>query len=136
MCFSNAPRARACGDLRHDWRRHAHSAGARPTAVNLSWAVKRLVNAIQGVAPEDYYERLEREALAIHDEDRAACRSIGEHGVSFQLRTLSFSHSITLSRHYGFTALHAVLRAPCWRRCGAGGVVAFGVKLDAGGIRP
>ena len=28
MCFSNAPRARACGDLRHDWRRHAHSAGA------------------------------------------------------------------------------------------------------------
>jgi methylthioribose-1-phosphate isomerase len=43
---------------------------ARPTAVNLAWAVDRVLAA--GDA--------EAEAVAIADEDREACRLIGEHG--------------------------------------------------------
>ncbi len=50
---------------------------ARPTAVNLAWAVDRLVDAA-GVAPS--YEGLVAEAEAIHAEDRALCRAIGEAG--------------------------------------------------------
>ena len=43
---------------------------ARPTAVNLAWAVDRVLAAAD----------LEAEARAIADEDREACRRIGEHG--------------------------------------------------------
>ncbi len=43
---------------------------ARPTAVNLAWAVDRVLAAAN----------TEAEALAILDEDREACRRIGEHG--------------------------------------------------------
>jgi methylthioribose-1-phosphate isomerase len=43
---------------------------ARPTAVNLAWAVDRVLAAADAKA----------EALAILDEDREACRLIGEHG--------------------------------------------------------
>jgi methylthioribose-1-phosphate isomerase len=43
---------------------------ARPTAVNLAWAVDRVLGAADA----------EAEALAILDEDREACRRIGEHG--------------------------------------------------------
>jgi methylthioribose-1-phosphate isomerase len=45
-------------------------AAARPTAVNLRWAVSRVL------ASRDR----EAEALAILEEDVAACRAIGEHG--------------------------------------------------------
>ena len=44
---------------------------ARPTAVNLAWAVNRVLGAADPVA----------EAVAIHREDAAMCRAIGEHGV-------------------------------------------------------
>ena len=47
---------------------------ARPTAVNLAWAVDRVLAAGPGRAA------LEAEALAILEEDREACRLIGEHG--------------------------------------------------------
>jgi methylthioribose-1-phosphate isomerase len=45
-------------------------AAARPTAVNLRWAVERVLAA----------DDREAEALAILDEDVAACRAIGDHG--------------------------------------------------------
>ena len=60
---------------------------ARPTAVNLSWAVRRM----RGVASEVIaaggdvratVEALEKEAQAIHDEDLAACRALGAHGAA------------------------------------------------------
>jgi len=59
--------------------------GARPTAVNLAWAVDRL----RGVAERARAEaadnrtlaaRLEDDARAIRDEDLAACRAMGRHG--------------------------------------------------------
>jgi methylthioribose-1-phosphate isomerase len=45
-------------------------AAARPTAVNLRWAVERVL-----AAPDR-----RKEALAIFEEDVASCRAIGEHG--------------------------------------------------------
>ena len=50
---------------------------ARPTAVNLRWAVERLRR--RGAA-EASAAALADEAEAIHREDAAACRGIGEHG--------------------------------------------------------
>ena len=50
-------------------------ATSRPTAVNLFWAIDRL----RGVGADDPARLLE-EAQAIHHEDVAMCRAIGEHG--------------------------------------------------------
>ena len=51
---------------------HIGLLAARPTAVNLEWALRR----IQGV-PDD---EVEREAIAIHREDRDVCQRLGDHG--------------------------------------------------------
>ncbi len=59
----------------------AELAGARPTAVNLTWALDRMrsVAARHGdMATPALWERLEEEALAILEEDRRMCRRIGE----------------------------------------------------------
>ena len=54
---------------------------ARPTAVNLSWAVRRVRDvAGQAATPAAIRERALQEAIRILDEDREACRLIGEHG--------------------------------------------------------
>src|SRR4051812_12712261 len=57
---------------------------ARPTAVNLAWAVDRMVSVAMRsklVGPE-LRERLIDEATAILEEDRAMCRRIGEFGAT------------------------------------------------------
>ena len=51
--------------------------GARPTAVNLRWAVERMRRR-GGAQPSA--EALAREAETIHRQDAAACRAIGEYG--------------------------------------------------------
>jgi methylthioribose-1-phosphate isomerase len=63
---------------------HAIIRGARPTAVNLAWAVDRVINvAIQtAAAAGDLRTALCLEATRILDEDRAMCRRIGEHGAA------------------------------------------------------
>jgi methylthioribose-1-phosphate isomerase len=54
---------------------------ARPTAVNLSWAVRRVRDAaVRGSGPASIERLALVEALAIIDEDREACRRIGEFG--------------------------------------------------------
>ena len=74
---------------------------SRPTAVNLSWALKRMVRTMEeylegceeaaeetgGSAEEErkihwVKEVLRMEAGRIHEEDVAACRAMGEHGLS------------------------------------------------------
>ncbi len=57
---------------------------ARPTAVNLSWAVRRMVRAAEGkgTSAQEFYGRLVREAEAIADEDRRANRRIGKFGAA------------------------------------------------------
>lgn len=53
---------------------------SRPTAVNLAWAVARLINRIEqaGTVAQAKAQLIE-EAQLIRDEDEAACRNIGEH---------------------------------------------------------
>lgn len=58
-------------------------ASSRPTAVNLFWALDRMRTAFERCNPVDaetVKKTLLGEALAIHREDEAMCRSIGEHG--------------------------------------------------------
>ena len=58
---------------------------ARPTAVNLSWALKRMVTGLldAGVSSVEAAKAwLEKEAIKIHEEDVAACKAMGEHGLS------------------------------------------------------
>ena len=58
---------------------------SRPTAVNLSWALNRMVavaEANAGLSVDDLKGRLLAEAQAIRDEDAAMCRAIGENGAA------------------------------------------------------
>ncbi len=62
-------------------------AATRPTAVNLFWAVARMkrsfgAGALAGESAAELAGRLRREADAIHDEDVAACRAIGDAGAT------------------------------------------------------
>jgi methylthioribose-1-phosphate isomerase len=61
----------------------AYLDSSRPTAVNLSWALKRMVAKVKSLGQRpssELGEEMIKEAVAIHDEDRALCRSIGENG--------------------------------------------------------
>lgn len=58
-------------------------ASSRPTAVNLFWALNRMekvFNAHPDADLETMMALLEAEAILIHEEDTAICRSIGENG--------------------------------------------------------
>lgn len=58
---------------------------SRPTAVNLSWALKRqeqIVLANAGKPLDDIVAALHDEALKIREEDIAVCRAIGEYGLT------------------------------------------------------
>ena len=71
--------------LAHVLARAEQLATARPTAVNLSWAVERCVAAldVSTAAPADTLARiLLSEARAIHVEDRELCAAIGRHGAA------------------------------------------------------
>src|SRR5439155_720282 len=57
----------------------------RPTAVNLRWALDRMAR-VAAETPDSWggaaiWERLQAEATAIWEEDRAMCRRIGEAGL-------------------------------------------------------
>ncbi|HTE48191.1 MAG TPA: S-methyl-5-thioribose-1-phosphate isomerase [Gemmatimonadaceae bacterium] len=65
--------------------------GTRPTAVNLGWALDRMLRvaaesttagAVDATDSATLIARLKREATDILDEDRAMCRRIGEHGAT------------------------------------------------------
>lgn len=55
---------------------------SRPTAVNLSWAVRRQLSVLDDIDhPGDLVARARAEAEAIADEDADHCRRIGQHGL-------------------------------------------------------
>ena len=61
---------------------------SRPTAVNLAWAVNRMLATAQvhrGVGTRSLQERLLLEAHAIFNEDVAMCEAIGRHGAAMIL---------------------------------------------------
>ncbi|MBN2376159.1 MAG: S-methyl-5-thioribose-1-phosphate isomerase [Sedimentisphaerales bacterium] len=58
-------------------------AGSRPTAVNLFWALERMLKVAKKTDTENtaqLKQKLLDEAQAIRDEDAAMCRAIGKHG--------------------------------------------------------
>lgn len=58
---------------------------ARPTAVNLSWALERmdrLCQSMRGQTISDIIVSLQKEAIEIKSEDIRVCKAIGEYGLS------------------------------------------------------
>ncbi len=53
----------------------------RPTAVNLQWALKRVVNRVMPLALDVRVEAAREEANLIAEEDIAMCEAIGEYGL-------------------------------------------------------
>ncbi len=55
---------------------------ARPTAVNLAWAVDRMMQKIKGIKdPETRIKAAWEEAVRMMEEDRDSCLRIGQHGL-------------------------------------------------------
>ncbi len=79
---------------------------ARPTAVNLAWAVDKLV----AIGDETHrYDTLAAAACDIHAEDTAICTAIGEHGAALiregsNVLTHCNAGSLAVSRHGTATA--------------------------------
>ena len=77
----------AASEAAGDWCERLLRAGARlkatrPTAVNLAWAVDRLLAVAQTCGSADEaWARLRAEAGRISDEDVEACAAIGRHGL-------------------------------------------------------
>jgi methylthioribose-1-phosphate isomerase len=88
---SDAGLARACAAL----------AAARPTAVNLAWALDEMRAALRGVAPGERAERAFARAGELAEQDVAVCRAIGEHGLALleQARTLAGDRVVHVLTH-------------------------------------
>jgi len=87
---------------------------SRPTAVNLAWAVDRVLDAARRALAKDadLAACVRDEALAIWDEDRAASRAMAEHGASLfptQTRFLTHCNTGALATGGGGTALAVLL---------------------------
>ncbi len=67
----------------HEQKEYLNS--ARPTAVNLSWALNRMETVVldnPDKSIDEILELLNKECHAIHEEDIAMCRKISEYGLS------------------------------------------------------
>lgn len=63
-------------------RRCEYLISARPTAVNLAWAVNRMRDLCHSLgASDNKWKRLLQEAISIHEEDIAMCHAIGDAGL-------------------------------------------------------
>ncbi len=63
----------------------AYLNSSRPTAVNLSWALNRMVAKAEtaaGKSKAEVLKDLKEECIAIHDEDIAMCKAISEYGLT------------------------------------------------------
>src|SRR5919109_1354270 len=86
LVASLAPHAHEPRD-RFEQRLREHAArirATRPTAVNLPWAIDRMLRRAAAETGDTgaLLEALRAEATAILEEDRAMCRRIGEHGLA------------------------------------------------------
>ncbi len=97
-------------------KRAAFLISARPTAVNLAWAVNRMIDILKEKfdSAENLLEKLEQEAINIHNEDISACHQIGDHGVSLVQRNpnvLTHCNAGSLAVSEMGTALAPIYRA-------------------------
>jgi methylthioribose-1-phosphate isomerase len=78
-------RALPLGEFRAELERRARWLNtARPTAVNLSWSLRRMLQRAHACSASDstaLYEALVEEARQIHAEDQTLCEGIGRHGM-------------------------------------------------------
>ena len=84
----------ACRDLPEDdrdaftgefFRIRDYLASARPTAVNLTWALNRMAQVVEthpACTVPELKALLRQEALTIRDEDIQVCRALGEYGLT------------------------------------------------------
>src|ERR1035437_8481880 len=88
LVTSVLPFAREGGELFRA-RLSAHAGtlvAARPTAMNVAWAMARMLGRARSsdlASPPELLDALRREATAILEEDRAMCVAIGRHGLPF-----------------------------------------------------
>ena len=54
---------------------------SRPTAINLKWAVDRMIKKLSGINSDEILKVALKEAKSIVEEDVAFCKSIGENGL-------------------------------------------------------
>src|SRR5256886_2683852 len=101
----------------------------RPTAVNLRWALDRMVRCATatpvggGGGGAAIWERLQAEATAIWEEDRAMCRRIGEAGLPLVpdgAKLLTHCNAGALATGGIGTALPPIYLPPPARRRGGG----------------
>lgn len=94
-----------------------HLATARPTAVNLFWALDRMRRTAESVRDrpvEEIKRRLLDEALAMIEEDNRVCQALGEHGAALlpnPARVLTHCNTGGLATVSHGTALNAVFTA-------------------------
>jgi methylthioribose-1-phosphate isomerase len=80
-------------------------ASSRPTAVNLFWALDRVVASVDSsLTVEEAKLRVEQEALSIQKEDEEVCRNIGEHALTLfeegdKVLTICNAGSIATARY-------------------------------------
>ena len=90
---------------------------SRPTAVNLSWSLKQLMNMVETHKARDIVQLkkdLLEKAIKIHDEDRELCKAIGEHGVELfgdDSRVLTHCNTGGLATGQFGTALSCITHA-------------------------
>lgn len=105
-------------------RAASYLASSRPTAVNLFWALNRVLLKVSATAEEDVAELKKlvlREALAIREEDEAMCLAIGRHGAELLKgveAVLTHCNAGTLA-----TARYGTALAPIYYLAGRGKVL-------------
>ncbi|MFM8911127.1 MAG: hypothetical protein ACKOH8_11290, partial [Gemmatimonadota bacterium] len=99
-------------------------ASARPTAVNLRWAVTRVAEAVRAVPISERAERAWGEAVRIADEDAAGNATIGAHGAALLRARLTPGRPLQLLTHCNAgwlaTAGHGTALAPIYALHAAG----------------
>ncbi|MCC6737569.1 MAG: S-methyl-5-thioribose-1-phosphate isomerase [Planctomycetia bacterium] len=104
--------ARRCRTQRELEKAGARLASARPTAVNLAWAVKRMLS-LQTLDPR----ALLVEALRVHAEDRSACERIGRYALLLLREpVLTHCNAGSLATGGAGTALAGIYEAAARRR--------------------
>ena len=91
--------------------------GARPTAINLTWATTRIIKTIKAHKDKDISEIKEivlKTAKTIHAEDKRICKKIGENGVELitkEAQVLTHCNTGSLATGQYGTALSIIFHA-------------------------
>ncbi len=125
------------------WLRYADMIKVtRPTAVNLGWAVSRIVDKVQSLPKDMFFaeivESITKEAIAIEEEDKALNAAIGEKGAQELVNELAIqfdlSHSIMVHEK-GDTQGITFKKLRILTHCNTGSLATAGIGTALGVIR-